>query len=268
MTEAQVHIGELKLRRLWAGESLGSEATSLAAHAGACPSCRGRLKEFDDEQRRFEGAISFDRFAAGVERAARRPAARVERPATRARWVVPALSMAAALALTVTFAARQSSDPAGDGEQAMNRIKGGSGIVVRVAAPDRGGQQRSAAADAPEALSPGERIRIGYQPGSHRYLTAISVDDTGAVTGLYPESGRSVTVPRGAETRFLPDSVEFTGKGAERLVVVLSDQPLELEAVKRAARAAFEKAKGDILHLPPLDFVGGGEQFHRTFLKP
>jgi len=260
MTETTNHLGELKLRRLWAGESLGDGAAAVQEHAAACAQCRARLKEFDDQQRRFQDEISFDRFAAGVERAARRPAAPARLRNASVRWLAPALGMAAALALIVTFASRD------DGDRATNRTKGGgSGVTVRIAAPERG-TQRSASADTPEALSAGERIRIGYQSGAHRYLTAISVDDSGAVTALYPEAGRSVTVPRGAETRYLPDSLELTGKGAERLVVVLSDEPLEMEAVKRAARAAYLKSKGDILHLPPLEVQG--EQFHRSFLKP
>jgi hypothetical protein len=262
MTQTDNHLGELKLRRLWAGESLGEGAAAVLEHAAACAHCRARLKELDDQQRRFQDEISFDRFAAGVERAARRPAAPARLRNAGVRWLAPALGMAAALALIVTFVSRGD----GDGDHATNRTKGGgSGVTVRIAAPERG-TQRSASADTPEALSAGERIRIGYQSGAHRYLTAISVDDTGAVTALYPEAGRSVTVPRGSETRYLPDSLEFTGKGAERLMVVLSDEPLEMEVVKRAARAAFEKAKGDILHLPPLELPG--EQFHRSFLKP
>jgi hypothetical protein len=130
------------------------------------------------------------------------------------------------------------------------------------------GPQRAAAADAPETLSPGERVRIGYQPGGHRYLTSLSIDDQGQVTPLYPEAGRSLPIGRGAAaaTRYLPDSLEFTGRGNELLIVVLSDQPLEVDAVKKAARDAFQKAGGDLARLPSLDLPG--EQFHRTFVKP
>lgn len=258
--QIQTHVGELKLRRLRAGESVGDEA---AAHAAACPQCRARSKELDDEQRRFEQTISFDRFTAGVERAARRPAA-LPAPApltSRARWTVPALGAAAALALVVTFSARHR----GDAEH--NRSKGGADVVVYVGG---GAAQRIAGSGAPEALAPGERIRIGYKAGAHRYLTAVSLDDHGAATALYPESGSSLALPRdprgAGETHYLPDSVELLGAGAERVVVVLSDQPLEVAAVKRAAERAYRQAKGDILRLPPLELAG--EQFHRTFLKP
>ena len=272
MTEA--HIGDLKLRRLHAGEVLGPEAAVITAHTATCAQCRARVKDLDDEQRRFEQDISFDRFAAGVERAARRPASASSStdaampkwmPRHPVRWMVPALGMAAALVLMITFNGRQR-----DGAP-INRAKGGADVVVRIGgdrAPggnsDRG--QRVASSDGPESLARGERLRIGYKAGPHRYLTAVALDDQGHATALYPESGRSLALPPDTETHYLPDSVELTGAGAERVVVVLSDQAVDVDAVKRAAEAAYRQAKGDILHLPALNLAG--EQFHRTFLKP
>ncbi|HVU49437.1 MAG TPA: ACP synthase [Polyangia bacterium] len=253
------HVGELALRRLRAGEALPDAET----HASACADCRARLKGLDDEQRRFEQEISFDRFAAGVERASRAAAPRPERSARVARslrFMVPTLSLAAGVALFLTFTSRH--EPRGP-----NRLMGGAAdITVRVAAGD--GPQRTASPSAPEALAPGERVRIGYHAGPHRYLLSLSIDERGQVTPLYPESGRSVAVGKvvGAAPSYLPDSVEFTDSGTERLFVILSDQPIDVEAARRAARAAFERAKGDILHMPALELPG--EQFQRTFIKP
>jgi hypothetical protein len=255
------HVGELALRRFRAGEALADVET----HASACADCRARLKGLDDEQRRFEQEISFDRFAAGVERASRSREAPRPTAASRAvrslRFMVPTLSLAAGVALFVTFSSR---------ERAHNGIKGGDGaaadITVRVAAGD--GPQRTASVSAPEALAPGERVRIGYRAGKHRYLLSLSIDERGQVTPLYPESGRSVTLGKvvGAAPSYLPDSVEFTDAGTERLFVILSDQPIDVDTARRAARAAFERAKGDILHMPALELPG--EQFQRTFIKP
>ena len=78
MNLANGHIAELTLRRRRAGEALGAEAPAIEEHATACADCRARIRALDDEQRRFEDEISFDRFSAGVERAARsaRPARR------------------------------------------------------------------------------------------------------------------------------------------------------------------------------------------------
>jgi hypothetical protein len=261
-TAPAFHLGELALRRLRAGETFTDVAhEDVVRHATTCADCRARLKELDDEQRRFEQEISFDRFAAGVERAARAPArarAKARFEARALRFFVPVVAVAAGIAIFVSV---------GDSGPHRNTIKGGGAdIIVRVAAGD--GPQRTAAVDAAEALAPGERVRIGYQPGGHRYLLSMSIDQRGQVTPLYPEAGRSVAVGKavGAGPRYLPDSVEFTDAGTERLFVILSDEPIDVEAARRAARASFDKAKGDILRMPALELPG--EQFQRTFVKP
>jgi hypothetical protein len=251
------HLGELALRRLHAGEAFPGVET----HTGACADCRARLKGMGEEQRRFEEDISFDRFAAGVERAARSAEAPGRAPVSRTarslRFLLPTLSLAAGVALFVTMTGQ---------DRAHNSTKGGAGITVRIAAGD--GPQRTAAVDAPEALAPGERVRIGYHAGPHRYLLSLSIDERGQVTPLYPESGRSVSLGKvvGAAPSYLPDSIEFTDAGTERLFVILSDQPIDVDAARRAARASFERSKGDILRMPALELPG--EQFQRTFIKP
>jgi hypothetical protein len=243
------HIGELDLRRRRAGEALGAEGPIIEAHASACAECKARIRALDDEQRRFEAAISFDRFAAGVERAARGAPAAVRRRAPIRSWmVVPTLAMAAAVAVVVTFRGPSTRvhPPGYDG------IKGGAGMIVRVAGA---AGQRTARVDAVEALSPGERLRIGYQTGGHRYLLSLSI-------------GASLTVPAGvpSATHFLPDSLELTGAGLERIIVLLSDQPVDMQAARQAARAAYDRAGGDLGRLPRLDLPG--EQFTRVFAKP
>jgi hypothetical protein len=250
----QQHIGELTLRRLRAGEALGPGAMAIEAHATSCPECRARARALDDEQRRFEQEISFDRFAAGVERAARGAQTRRRSGLGRLWMAAPLVAMAAAVALVATFRPHEA-----------NRTKGGAGMTVRVAG---GGGQRDARVEGAERLARGERLRIGYQPEGHRYLLSLSIDDHGTVTPLYPERGASLPVPDGAAsaTRYLPDSLELTGAGLERIVVVLSDQPIDVDAAKKAARAAYDKAGGDLGRLPRLGLPG--EEFSRTFAKP
>jgi len=65
---------------------------------------------------------------------------------------------------------------------------------------------------------------------------------------------------------FLLDSMELTGSGTERIVVLLSDQPIDVEAATRAARAAYERVGGDLVRLPALGLPG--EEFSRIFSKP
>ena len=259
---AEGHIGELELRRRRVGEPLGAEGPAIEAHAAGCAECKARIRALDDEQRRFEAAISFDRFAAGVERAARGPSTLSRRRAPIRGWlVVPALAMAAAVAVIVTFhgPSTRVHPPGYDG------IKGGAGMIVRVAGA---AGQRTARVDGAESLEAGERLRIGYQTGGHRYLLSLSIDEHGEVTPLYPEQGASLTVPAGVSsaTHFLPDSLELTGTGLERIIVVLSDQPVDVQVARQAARVAYDRAGGDLGRLPRLDLPG--EQFTRTFAKP
>jgi len=268
------HVKEMALRRFWTGELAAPEKPAIEAHTAVCARCRARLKEIGDEQRRFEQEISFDRFAAGVERAARTPRRVPAAPRALSlsgptmRWFFPLASVAAAVALTFTFAPRLRSGDDVSVDRILNRTKGGSGITVQIASRDHG-PQRTAAVGAPEALSPGERIRIGYQ-SVHPFVLALSIDDDGEVSALYPEVGSSLDVGRVkgriGSTHYLPDSIEFTGKGNERLIVILSDKPLEVEAAKQAAHAAFRRAGGDLARMAPLDLPG--EQFQRSFVKP
>jgi len=126
------HVGELALRRLRAGEAVRNEAVrdgafpESAAHAETCADCRARLKSFDDEQRRFEQEISFDRFAAGVTRAARTAAPRSGAPLRTVRFMLPSLSLAAGVALFVGATARREHLPS-----AHNSVKGGATITGR-----------------------------------------------------------------------------------------------------------------------------------------
>ncbi len=164
---------------------------------GACADCRARLRALDDEQRRFEQEISFDRFAAGVERAARGPrAARRAAPRCAAGWRSRRWR-GGGVALVVTFHGRTPQIGAGypDATAAGQRHQGRRG---HHRARRRGdGAAHARRSTRPRPLAPGERVRIGYQPGGHRYLLSLSIDERGEVTPLYPEPGRSVTVPAG-----------------------------------------------------------------------
>jgi hypothetical protein len=277
------HLGDLKLRRLFAGERLGSDHESAAAHASACGDCARRMAELAEEQRSFEGQISFDRFAAGVKRTARGPAADGgrswwSRPAsTRSFLTIMSIGSVAAV-LTLVAGVRPLFESARlrhvrtaqlDRADSLNRLKGGiprAAITVRVAAAEDETRQRTVATERPEPLTVGERIRVGVEPGTHGFLFAVSIDDAGDVTPLYPEVGMSMPLPRGARMQYLPDSLELTGRGRERLVVLLTDLPLELDTVRRAASTAFRAVGGNLEKLPNLALPG--EQFHRLFLKP
>jgi len=250
------HVGELMLRRLRLGELARAEAESATRHVEGCGDCRARLRDLDEEQRRFQQEISFERFSAGVTRAARRPP-----PSRIPARVAPVLAMAAALAIGVALVPL-----ARHGESRIKgATKGTAEVALRIAGP-AGAPQRDAALGAPEVLSRGERVRIGYKPGEHKYLVSVSVDEQGVVTPLYPEQGPALAVEPEPSMHYLPGSLEFYGRGAERVIVVLSERPLTVDEVKAAAKLAYDEAHGDVLRMPELRVPG--EQFHQTLLKP
>jgi putative zinc finger protein len=262
MSEAgtsSAHVGLMKLRQLRAGELGGDEAQAVRAHAEGCADCRGKLQGLEDEQARFQAAVSFDRFAAGVERAARSHRA----PRVR-RWMAPVMAVAAALVVVVAAGRVLSANP-GQGQGGWNHVKGGPEIALRIAGPS-GASQREAPDGTPALLSPGERVRIGYRAVQHRFVTVLSVDQQGDVTPIYPERGESLPASNASAMVYLPESLEFTGSGAERVIVILSDEPLQVSAAVDATRKAYRAAGGELSRMAPLQLPG--EQFFRMVQKP
>jgi hypothetical protein len=265
-----LHVGELRLRRFRAGEFSDEAHEEIARHTAECGSCRAKLRLLQEEQRQFERDIPFERFAGGVERACRVP-----RPSPKRRWVMGgALGLVAAAAVVVLLV-RPSERVGGWGAHAVgdragsNRIKGGLSAVVRIAAAS-GGAQRSLPPAGSTTLQPGERIRLGYSTAVPGYLVAVSVDDAGEVSALYPEGGGSLPVQPTQHLTFLPDSLELTGSGRERVFLFLADQPLDGAAAKKSVRDAHAQAKGDLGALPLPSFDGRSDvrPFSWLFFKP
>ncbi|WP_223644811.1 zf-HC2 domain-containing protein [Corallococcus sp. EGB] len=259
------HESNWTLRRLHAGELPAQETHRVREHVQGCAACGATLRSFADAQAAFEAEVPFERFEAGVERARARQ--EMKAPATRAQWVRPLLAVAASLVVLVLarplLGTRGGTDPA-QPPVAGNRLKGGASAELRIG----GGvdPQRVASTEAQEALQPGERVRLGYTADAYRYVAALSVDAQGEVTPLYPESGDSLEVEPGAGQHWLPESVEFTGAGAERVVLVLTESPLSMAALSDAARKSFIAAGRDVTRMAPLDVAGAQTQW--VLLKP
>jgi hypothetical protein len=263
-----LHVGDLRLRRFRAGEFSGEMHEEIARHTAECGSCRAKLRFLQEEQRQFERDIPFERFAGGVERACRVP-----RPRPNRRWAMGgAVGLMAAAAVVVMFL--KPSERAGDlrdgGRHAgFNQTKGGASAVVRIAAAS-GGAQRSLLPAGTATLQPGERIRLAYSTPAPGYLAVVSVDDAGEVSALYPEAGGSLPVEPTKHVTFLPDSLELTGSGRERIFLFLADQPLDGAAVGKSVRDAHAQAKGDLGALPTPSFAGRNDvrPFSWLFHKP
>ncbi len=234
------HAGELTLRRFLAEEPLDP---AVAGHLKDCVECHARLAKLQEEQKAFEAEVPFERFVAGVERSARQ-----QRAAPRRSSMVGVL-VALAACLVAFFAGKQVFEEGAGG----NRLKGGASVDLVIAGSS--GQREAAEL---EQLARGERIRIGVS--GHRYVLALSIDDAGEVSTIYAEK------LAGEAQTWLPESFEFTGKGREHLVVVLSDGPIGAGAVAAQLQEHFKASGGDVTKLGALEV--GGVQVHRTFVKP
>ena len=148
-------------------------------------------------------------------------------------------------------------------EPPTNRLKGGASAELRIGG---GGPQRGVLPGDTEELQPDEKVRLAYVSGPYRYVLAVSVDDASEVSELYAQEGLSLPVEAGPGRHWLPDSVAFTGSGNERVVLVLSDRPLSVEAVRASARRAWEAAGGKVEAMTTLD--SGGEETHWLLRKP
>jgi hypothetical protein len=249
------HLAELRLRRYRAGEFSAEESAEAERHLGGCAPCRSKLRVLVEEQRAFERDIPFERFAGGVERARRVPR---QRP--RRLWFAGIGGALAAAAVVLFLVRAPSSSP--------NRIKGdGVAATVQVAMRDAS-LQRTVPPGSQEMLEPGARVRLGYRTAEPRYLAAVSVDDGGEVTLVYPRSGPALSVRPTAETAYLPDSLEFTGAGREKVFLFLARKPFDSDAAKQAVKRAHQSAKGDLSLLPNPTFAGGQHVFSWLFRKP
>ena len=247
------HPSEWTLRRLHAGELPGLETQQAQTHVSSCAECHEVMKGFEANQARFEAEVPFERFAAGVERALHEPSAAPSRPQFK-RFL---FAVAATVLVMVAFQPLLSPSPP------LNRLKGGASAELRIGGE---GPQREVLPGDTGELRPGERVRLGYVAGSYRYVMAVSVDETGEVSELYSERGMSLPVEAGAEGHWLPESVRFTGSGHERVVLVLSEKPLRVEAVRAEARRAWEAAGGQVAAMSTLGVEG--EEFHWLLRKP
>jgi len=249
------HMAELFLRRYRAGEFSADACAETDRHLASCAPCRSKLRVLAEEQRAFESEIPFERFAGGVERAQRVP-----RPRPRRLWFAGFAGTLAVAAVAV-FLVRTTPTT-------TNRTKGASvEATVRIASGNAA-SQRALPPGSQDLLAPGDRVRLGYRTGDARYLAAVSVDEQGEVTLLYPEKGPALSVAATGQTVFLPDSLEFTGTGRERVFLFLARTPFDSAAAIAAVKSAHASSKGDLATIQNPTFAGGQQVFSWLFRKP
>jgi hypothetical protein len=248
------HLTEWTLRRLRAGELPGAQAQQARSHVDACAECQRGLQGVVEEQARFEAQVPFEHFAAGVEDALREKGGKPSRPR------VNGLLVAVAATVLLAVAVHPFLEPG-----SVNRLKGsGTSASLRIGGE---GPQRAVLPGDTETVLPTERVRIGYPAGPYSYILAVSLDDSGEFSVLYAsEEQRSLRVEPGARRHWLPDSVRFTGTGNERVMVLLSHEPLAVRTGAARALRAWEMAGHQVSAMRPLEL--GAEEIDWVLNKP
>jgi hypothetical protein len=253
ITDRPDHFGELRLRRYRLGELPAGEAAAVETHMLDCAACRGKLRSIEEGEAVFRAEISFDKFAAGVSRAHRVPRS------TR-RHTLGVIAVLAAAAAVVVLA--QGGD-----KHFRNSIKGESvDGQLRIAGPHG---QRSLDPNTSDALQPNEQVRLGFRIPEAAHLIAVSIDDHGQITPLYPESGTAIRAEPSHEFKFLPDSLEFTGTGKERIFLFLVPKAFDVDSVKQSVGNGYQRSQHDLARMQDFQLpLPGARSFTWLLAKP
>lgn len=249
-TNARGHLSSETIDLLLLSALASNEANEAKAHIDDCGLCKQRWMELNEDSQKFKQYV-FARTLPAVE--ARLNASKqgfFER--FKLQFVLPALGLATAAALALTFAA-------GPGTQTEDDIYiGVKGLEPTFEVFAQRQQGASFAVKAGTPLKPKDRIRFIVSPGQAKYVLVASVDGKGTFSVYHPfgaeESEKLVgKVPRRLE---LGSTVELDETmGTEKLVVVLSENPVKAEALKAALSESPSAPKLDGARVLTQEFV-------------
>lgn len=205
----------------------GALTDAVARHLADCDRCRARNAQRDRLAHRFDGALAAPLWSR-VDGARHR---------SRRRWwwglAAPAL---AGLAAIVLLARPGTSYRATKGDVTVEVAGRRAGAVFAV--------------DGVTEVSPGDELQFTVRSAratTEPYVLVGSVDGTGRFSPFYPGSleGGSVPLPSGGAP-LAPPVVLDEAPGPERIVVVLSERPLDVRTLAPLveARAAASDLNG------------------------
>ena len=221
------------------------EANEAKQHLDGCDDCRARWRELNEDKQRFEQFV----FARTLPKVEARVAS--ERAGFFGRFklafLIPALGLAAALAVVATTGpGTQTEDDLYVGIKGSKAepslevfaVRGAGGVFPVTAGV---------------TLQPKDRIGFMVNTAGAKYLMVASQDGAGVFSVYHPYGAqRSQPVAPSKVKLDVPTKVELDGTlGSERIVAVLSDEPVTAEQVEAALKADPKNPK-----LPGVRFVG------------
>jgi hypothetical protein len=202
---------------------LHGPAATVAAHLAGCARCIHRRQRRAALAEEFRGPTA-DAVWTAVQR----------RTAAGRLTAKPGL-LGLAAAATLVLVAGVVLQPSAQDQEAYLGVKGAPGLDVFCRR-----QGNTFRLDPGQALQQGDELRFrafGASPGA-RYVVLGSVDGTGRFAPFYPGDLGQPSVPLPPADMALPGGVTIDeAPGPERVLLVVSSQPLSARAVARAAEA-------------------------------
>jgi len=227
------HPSRYTLERLATCDLPADEAAATQAHVESCTECRTTHETLLADDAQFKTELPYAAFR--IEHERRKVA---QKPAPlRWRWLVPAFSGVAALALVVMLV------PRGGDSVPQTRTKGAP-EHLRMSVLEHG-QVRPGSAG--ETLDIGSVVQLGYDAGASTHMALFSIDSTGTVQLLFPEDQATLApLPAGPQGT-LPFSLTLDAAPEERFVAFFAAAPLPLEGLRQSLAQAGVQGP---LHLP------------------
>jgi hypothetical protein len=197
----------MRVRRLFAGELYALEHERAQVHLGSCARCQATARELRQEGEALRRDLPLPAFTAGV---ARNLAA--AKPHTPWRWVAAA-GFAALVALGILWV--RAADAGGHARASAAQVFVDDAQGMRPLSPS-------------DRVATGSKLRLWLHPGEHAFATAVLLAG-GTATPIF--AGAAHEGP-------LPQVFSWDGnEPAARLLVVLSDRPLEVSRLRGPADA-------------------------------
>ncbi|MDX2011615.1 MAG: hypothetical protein SFW67_15550 [Myxococcaceae bacterium] len=229
ITNERGHLSSETIDLLLLAALPSTEANEAKAHLDDCGFCKQRWLELNEDSQKFKQYV-FARTLPQVE--ARLQSAKVgffER--FKLQFVLPALGVATAAALALTFAAGPGTQTEDD---EYVGIKGDASFEL-VAQREAG---QAFPVKAGTALKPKDKVRFVVTPGAAKFVLVGSVDGAGSFSVYHPFGAGQSEPVSGAARLELSSTVELDETvGAERVYVVLSDAPVTAAALDAAVKA-------------------------------
>jgi hypothetical protein len=219
-----------------------AEANEAKGHLDGCEDCKTRWRELNEDKQRFEQFV----FARTLPKVEARVAAERQSFFSRFKFqlLIPVMGLAAALAVVASMGPGTQTE-----DDVYVGIKGGQPTLEVFAVRGAGGVFPVTAG---VTLQPKDRIGFMVNTAGAKYLMVASRDGAGVFSVYHPFGAQqSQPVAQAISKVELPMKVELDETlGAERVVAVLSDEPISAAQVEAAIKADPKNPR-----LPGVKFV-------------